>query len=144
MAPAARPSRFSPVARLLAVTVLCLALPATQVAAETTASFFLWANDVDQKLEGGTRLETEESFTDATLDVRGHYAYTPYGGSPFMLDVDTGSTEPALHAVTGIEYAWGASSGTAAYRHMTWRVDDHDYHEPVIYEGPLLAFRYRF
>ncbi|MEQ6889770.1 hypothetical protein ABE957_13910 [Halomonas sp. CS7] len=259
MPPAAFLSRFAPASRLLAGTALCLALPATQVAAaETTATFFLWANDVDQKLVGGTRLETssktlienlefglmgalvhrrgpwlygfdalyadvgkdgdvdvpvqndepdgpdsigtaldftskttlvhayvghewhrdpnwaiyatggvrytrfeteltvdtdtgfakrfetEENLTDATLGVRGHYAYTPHWSSPFILDVGTGSTEATLHAFTGLSYDWGPSSVTAAYRYMKWKLEDSDYLDQVIYEGPLLAFSYRF
>lgn len=248
----------APASRLAAWAALCLALPATQAAAETTASLYLWGTDVDQTLEGGTRLETsrqtvmenlefglmgtlvhrrgpwlygfdglyadigkdgdvdvpvaseepdgpesieaaldfttktimahayvghewyrgadwvvygtggirhtrfeteltvatdtgiarrfetEENLTDATIGLRGHYAYTPHWSSPFVLDVGAGSTEATLHALTGIEYAWGASSVTAAYRYMKWKLDDSDYLDRVIYEGPLLAYSYRF
>ncbi|WP_046077807.1 hypothetical protein [Halomonas sp. HG01] len=94
--------------------------------------------------DGARRFDTEDNLTDATFGLRGHYSFTPRWSTPFIVDVGTGSTEISLQAFTAAEYAWGASSVTAGYRYMKWRLDDSDFLEEVIYEGPVVAYSYRF
>lgn len=94
--------------------------------------------------DGARRFDTEDNLTDATFGLRGHYSFTPRWSTPFIVDVGTGSTEISLQAFTAAEYTWGASSVTAGYRYMKWRLDDSDFLEEVIYEGPVVAYSYRF
>lgn len=108
--------------------------------------FTRFETELTAKTDSGPalRFETEDNLTDATVGLRGQYAFTPYWSSPFILDVGTGSTEVSLQAFAAAAYSWGASSVTAGYRYMKWRLDDSDYLDEVIYEGPVVAYSYRF
>jgi len=89
------------------------------------------------------RFTTTENLTDVTAGVRGQYRFNENWSLPFVADIGTGSSDLTWQAFAGVNYGWGRNVLTAGWRHMAWEIDG-DYLKDVSYDGPLLAYSYRF
>lgn len=89
------------------------------------------------------RFTTTENLTDVTAGVRGQYRFNENWSLPFVADIGTGSSDLTWQAFAGVNYGWGRNVLTAGWRHMAWDIDG-DYLKDVSYDGPLLAYSYRF
>lgn len=90
------------------------------------------------------RVNTEDDLLDVIAGVRGTYRINEHWALPFIADIGTGSSDFTWQAFGGVSYSVGRHSFTGGWRHMAWQLGDGGYIEDIDYDGPVLAYSYRF
>ena len=90
------------------------------------------------------RINTNDDLLDVIAGVRGTYRIDERWALPFVADIGTGSSDLTWQAFGGVSYSVGRHSFTGGWRHMAWQLGDGGYIEDIAYDGPLLAYSYRF